>query len=135
MKFPHEVQFSLSIETPLSHPEESVIETYVGRANVTVDREDENEFRSNPIEHHVEITYLWLALDVIDISGESHTSFRKVNVPNSVAPHSLSLRGKLEVAAIDCLYNPEQIGLPDEVCAPLDVTGLEPHRLVKPNNV
>lgn len=135
MKFPHEVKFSMSIETPLSHPEESVIETYVGRATVTVDREDANEFRSNPIEHHVEITHLWLAIDVIDVSGESHTRFRKVSIPNSVAPHSLSLRGKLEVAAIDCLYNPEQISLPDEVCAPLDVTGLEPHRLVNPTNV
>ena len=105
MKNSNTVSFALNLIRDTMHNEESYTENYIGRAEITTEKAQADEgggcFTS------VEITALWLGIDAPDKYKAS--DFRSVSIPSG------KLLQELETAAIDQLYLPIPVTLPDEI--------------------
>ena len=103
------VNFKLVIEQPTLHPLESCICSFIGRAVVSINEENGDEYLA------AEVVDLWLGVDLP--ANEHPYQYRQVEAPASTWRHkdAVSLQNKLESAAIEQYSNPAgSIELPDE---------------------
>jgi hypothetical protein len=109
------INFKHEIEHFLPHPDESCIVTFLGKAIITQETEDEKTWTG------VEIVELWLGVDVPSEALGLH--FRKV------AHTGLKgLQNDLETAALDAFESPQAVTLPSEIDS-LDTLNLRPHTI------
>lgn len=110
------------------HPDECAIATYLGRAEITIEKMTREDGGGEMI--GVEFTDLWIGVDVP--TNWNQDCFRRVNIPDQSQGFA-KLRVELEQAAIDQHYRPNRICLPDEIEKPIDVSRLKAHTILGNN--
>lgn len=116
------VAFRCDIDQSLPHPDEMCIVTFLGRAEITIEKECSQTESGSTVTNtflSAEIIDLWLGVDVPPNLLPYH--FRKVSVPGSKVWRGVE--NKLEEAALDQYESPMPVTLPDEV-RPLEVSNL-----------
>jgi len=98
------INFKHEVEQFLPHPDESCIVTFLGKAEITQEKEDGKTWTG------VQIVELWIGVDVPSEALGLH--FRKVS-------HTKlgKLQTDLETAALDAFESPKAVTLPSEIDA------------------